>query len=65
MEKGEASPYYGWFCFDKKMPYGYHTFGDWRYMPKLNLRNEACAQYFSPWVAIGWKNAMWTAGGWT
>ena len=46
MEKGEASPYYGWFCFDKKMPYGYHTFGDWRYMPKLNLRNEACAQYF-------------------
>ena len=28
------------------MPYGYHTFGDWRYMPKLNLQNEDCAQYF-------------------
>ena len=46
MEKGEASPYRGWFCFDDKMPYGYHTFGDWRYMPKLNLQNEDCAQYF-------------------
>ncbi len=46
LEKGEASPYYDWFCFDKSMPYGYHTFGDWQYMPKLNLRNEQCAQYF-------------------
>ena len=46
MEKGSASPYYDWFFFDKKMPHGYHTFGDWRYMPKLNLKNEACAQYF-------------------
>lgn len=46
MEKGEASSYRGWFCFDDKMPYGYHTFGDWRYMPKLNLQNEDCAQYF-------------------
>ena len=46
MAKGEASPYYDWFCFDKRMPHGYHTFGGWKYMPKLNLRNPGCAQYF-------------------
>ena len=46
MEKGEKSAYYDWFCFDKSMPYGYHTFGDWQYMPKLNLSNPDCASYF-------------------
>ena len=44
--RGRLPLYRGWFCFDDKMPYGYHTFGDWRYMPKLNLQNEDCAQYF-------------------
>ena len=43
---GKASKYYDWFFFDEKMPHGYHTFGDWKYMPKLNLRNEECAKYF-------------------
>lgn len=46
VEKGEASVYRDWFFFDEKMPHGYHTFGDWRYMPKLNLRNPDCAEYF-------------------
>ncbi|MEG2719350.1 MAG: glycoside hydrolase family 13 protein [Clostridia bacterium] len=43
---GEASPYRDWFFFDEKQEYGYHTFGHWQYMPKLNLRNPACAEYF-------------------
>lgn len=43
---GPRSKYYDWFFFDDQQPHGYHTFGDWRYMPKLNLRNEQCAQYF-------------------
>ncbi len=46
VENGESSPYRDWFFFDESQPHGYHTFGDWKYMPKLNLRNEACAQYF-------------------
>lgn len=46
VEKGKDSIYRDWFFFDEKMPHGYHTFGDWKYMPKLNLRNEACAKYF-------------------
>ena len=46
VEKGPESPYYDWFFFDEKQEHGYHTFGHWAYMPKLNLRNEACAQYF-------------------
>lgn len=46
LEKGEASPYRDWFFFDQRMPHGYHTFGDWKYMPKLNLRNPDCAEYF-------------------
>ena len=45
-KKGKESKYYDWFFFDDKMPHGYHTFGDWKYMPKLNLRNEECAKYF-------------------
>ena len=45
-KKGKESKYYDWFCFDESMPHGYHTFGDWKYMPKLNLRNEECAKYF-------------------
>ena len=46
MEKGEASPYRDWFFFDEKMPYGYHTFGDWRYMPKLNLAQRGLCAVF-------------------
>ena len=45
-KKGKESKYYDWFFFDDKMNHGYHTFGDWKYMPKLNLRNEECAKYF-------------------
>ena len=45
-EKGESSEYRDWFFFDDTEACGYQTFGHWPYMPKLNLRNEACAQYF-------------------
>ena len=50
MEKSEKSEYYDWFFFDKTQPHGYHTFSDAKYMPKLNMRNEACADYF---VGVG------------
>lgn len=47
MEKGKASPYYDWFFFGEQYPCGYMTFGEkWAYMPKLNMQNEACAEYF-------------------
>ena len=47
MEKGKASEYYDWFFFGAQYPCGYMTFGEkWAYMPKLNLQNEDCAQYF-------------------
>ena len=42
----ENSPYYHWFFFDDTEACGYQTFGHWPYMPKLNLENEACANYF-------------------
>ncbi len=45
-EKGERSEYRDWFFFDGTEPCGYQTFGHWPYMPKLNLKNEGCAQYF-------------------
>ena len=46
-EKGKASPYYDWFFFGEQYPCGYMTFGEkWAYMPKLNMQNEACAEYF-------------------
>jgi len=45
-EKGEESPFYDWFFFDEAIPCGYHTFGHWPYMPKLDLSNESCAAYF-------------------
>ena len=45
-DKGEASEYRDWFFFDNTEPCGYRTFSHEPYMPKLNLRNEACAQYF-------------------
>ena len=47
MEKGKTSPYYDWFFFGEQYPCGYMTFGEkWAYMPKLNMQNEACAEYF-------------------
>lgn len=46
LEKGEASPYRDWFLFDDTEEWGYQTFGHWRYMPKLNLKNPDCAAYF-------------------
>ena len=46
LEKGENSPYRDWFFFDEKKPHGYHCFGEFKYMPKLNLRNPECAEYF-------------------
>ena len=47
MEKGKASPYYDWFFFGEQYSCGYMTFGEkWAYMPKLNMQNEACAEYF-------------------
>ena len=45
-EKGDASPYRDWFFFDGSTAHGYQSFGDFAYMPKLNLRNAACADYF-------------------
>lgn len=44
--QGPASPYWDWFFFDDSFPCGYETFGHEAQMPKLNLKNEACAQYF-------------------
>ncbi len=45
LKKGKRSKYYDWFFFDDS-EIGYQTFAYAKYMPKLNLRNEACAQYF-------------------
>ncbi|NLO84716.1 MAG: glycoside hydrolase family 13 protein [Clostridiales bacterium] len=45
-QKGKDSEYYDWFFFDNTEECGYQTFGHWPYMPKLNLENEGCAQYF-------------------
>ncbi len=45
-DKGEKSKYRGWFFFDQTEACGYRTFSHEPYMPKLNLRNEACADYF-------------------
>ena len=45
-EKGADSPYYDWFFFGEEYPNGYLSFGFEAYMPKLNLKNEACARYF-------------------
>lgn len=44
-DKGEASEHRNWFFFDDTEPCGYRTFGHEAYMPKLNLRDEACAEY--------------------
>ncbi len=44
--KGEKSEYRDWFFFDGVETFGYRAFGHEPYMPKLNLRNEACADYF-------------------
>ena len=45
-EKGKDSKYYNWFFFDNTEECGYQTFGHWPYMPKLNLQNPDCADYF-------------------
>ncbi len=45
-ENGADSPYRDWFFFDPSVTNGYRSFGFTQYMPKLNLRNETCAQYF-------------------
>lgn len=45
-EKGEESPYRDWFFFDNVENCGYRTFSHEPYMPKLNLKNDACAEYF-------------------
>ncbi len=44
--EGEASAYRDWFFFDPSIPCGYQTFGHEPYMPKLNLAQEGCAEYF-------------------
>ncbi|HPJ02346.1 MAG TPA: glycoside hydrolase family 13 protein [Candidatus Limiplasma sp.] len=62
-EKGEHSEYRDWFFFDDLEPFGYRAFGHWPYMPKLNLQNKACADYFMQvgkyWLtechADGWR----------
>lgn len=45
-EKGEKSEYFDWFFFDGSESCGYRTFSHEPYMPKLNLKNEACSDYF-------------------
>lgn len=45
-EKGQESPYRDWFYFEEEISCGYRTFSYEPYMPKLNLQNEQCAQYF-------------------
>ncbi|MEA4999492.1 MAG: glycoside hydrolase family 13 protein [Candidatus Limiplasma sp.] len=49
-QKGRDSAYYDWFFFDDVEACGYRTFSHEPYMPKLNLQNEACADYF---LAVG------------
>ncbi|MDD2647499.1 MAG: glycoside hydrolase family 13 protein [Eubacteriales bacterium] len=44
-KNGAKSKFYDWFFFDDS-EIGYKTFGFAKYMPKLNLKNEACAEYF-------------------
>ncbi|MBN1777915.1 MAG: glycoside hydrolase family 13 protein [Clostridiales bacterium] len=46
LEKGEKSEYHDWFFFDDLEPFGYRAFGHVPEMPKLNLQNAACAEYF-------------------
>ncbi len=50
-EKGEKSPYYDWFFWNKDG--SYRTFGSVRTMPKLNTGNPAVIRYFSQ-VAVDW-----------
>jgi cyclomaltodextrinase / maltogenic alpha-amylase / neopullulanase len=45
-EKGAKSEYRDWFFFDDVESFGYRSFSHEPYMPKLNLRNVACADYF-------------------
>ena len=62
-EKGEQSEYRDWFIFDDLEPFGYRSFGHVSEMPKLNLQNAACANYFMQvgkyWLetchADGWR----------
>lgn len=44
--KGTDSPYRDWFFFSDQYECGYQTFSYEPYMPKLNLKNESCADYF-------------------
>lgn len=44
-EKRERSEFFNWFFFNDS-EIGYQTFAHTAYMPKLDLRNEACARYF-------------------
>lgn len=52
LEKGKESKYYDWFCFgSKESPEcGYACFAFEPYMPKLNLRNKECQEYF---ISVG------------
>ena len=45
-EKREKSEYFDWFFFGDHEPFGYRAFGHEPYMPKLNLKNDRCAEYF-------------------
>jgi cyclomaltodextrinase / maltogenic alpha-amylase / neopullulanase len=54
-EKGGKSEYRDWFFFDDLEAFGYRAFGHWPYMPKLNLQNKACADYFLK-VGSYWLN---------
>lgn len=62
-ENGEQSQYRDWFFFDDLEPFGYRTFGHVPQMPKLNLQNADCADYFMQvgryWLtechADGWR----------
>ena len=45
-DRGEQSEYRDWFFFDDLEPFGYRAFGHVAEMPKLNLQNPACADYF-------------------
>lgn len=47
-EKGEESPFYDWFFWNAKESCvaGYASFAYEEHMPKLNLQNPACAEFF-------------------
>ncbi len=60
VEKGQASQYSRWFFVQsypiKTDPCTYDCVGHYKWMPKLNLANEAVQNYFTEVDYIGYEN---------